>query len=332
MNPTEPGGGTGVLERRDGESAAAGPGRVPAPNPARGPGPGAAPDPTLGPVLGPASPWLAPAKLNLCLHIVGRRPDGYHLLQTAIQFIDLCDELRFYRRERGRIERVAGPAEVPAEEDLVLRAARLLASRHEVPSGVAIALNKRIPMQAGLGGGSSDAATVLLALNRLWGLGLSREQLADLGLSLGADVPVFVHGQAAWAEGIGERLTPVNFPAGVYLVLEPGVRVSTASIFQDSELTRNSPVTTIRAFLSGAGRNDCAATVRRRYPEVAEALDFIGKFGNARLTGTGACVFAAMPDERAARAVLAQSPARWRGHVVHGLNRSPALDHPALGR
>lgn len=285
-----------------------------------------------GAALGPDVPWLAPAKLNLCLHIVGRRANGYHLLQSAIQFIDLCDQLRFYRRARGRIERVAGPVEVPAEDDMAVRAARLLASRYQVPSGVAIALDKRIPMQAGLGGGSSDAATVLLALNRLWGLGLSREALADLGLNLGADVPVFVHGQAAWVEGIGERLTSVDFPAEVYLLVEPGVRVSTASVFQDSELTRNSPVTTIRAFLAGAGRNDCVATVRKRYPEVADALDFIGKFGNARLTGTGACVFAAMPDEGAARAALAQLPARWRGHVVHGLNRSPALDHPALDR
>ncbi|AMN46005.1 4-diphosphocytidyl-2-C-methyl-D-erythritol kinase [Steroidobacter denitrificans] len=285
-----------------------------------------------GAALGPDSPWLAPAKLNLCLHILGRRADGYHLLQSAIQFIDLCDRLRFYRRERGRIERIDGPAEVPAEEDMVIRAARLLASRHEVPSGVAIALDKRIPMQAGLGGGSSDAATALLALNRLWGLGLGLEVLAELGLSLGADVPVFVHGRAAWVEGIGERLTPVDFPTGVYLLLEPGVRVSTASVFQDAELTRNSPVTTIRDFLSGAGRNDCLATVCRRYPEIAEALDFIDKFGNARLTGTGACVFAAMPDERAARGALAQLPPRWRGHVVHGLNRSPAWDHPALDR
>jgi len=283
-----------------------------------------------GAFLGPATPWKAPAKLNLCLHIVGRRADGYHLLQTAIQFIDLCDELTFHWREPGTIERVAGPADVPPEQDLVMRAARLLASRRKVPSGVAIALHKHIPMQAGLGGGSSDAATVLVALNRLWGLGLSLEQLAEVGLSLGADVPVFVRGRAAWVEGIGESLTPVDYPDRVYLVLEPGVQVSTASIFQDPELTRNSPITTIRDFLAGTGRNDCVASVRRRYPQVAEALDWLDEFGEARLTGTGACVFAAMADERAARAALAQLPARWTGHVVHGLNRSPMFDHPAL--
>lgn len=282
--------------------------------------------------LGPAVPWLAPAKLNLCLHVIGRRPDGYHLLQSAIQFIDLCDRLRFYRREPGKIERLAGPSEIPPEQDMTVRAARLLAAACEVPYGVAIALEKHIPLQAGLGGGSSDAATVLLALNRLWGLGLRLEQLAQLGLRLGADVPVFVQGQAAWVEGIGECLTPLSLPATVYLLLEPGVRVSTAAIFQDPELTRNSPVTTIRAFLAGASRNDCVATVRRRHPEIGEALDFLDEFGDARLTGTGACVFAAMPDERAARAVQARSPPRWRAHVVHGLNRSPALDHPALER
>ncbi len=280
----------------------------------------------------PAGPWLAPAKLNLCLHIVGRRADGYHLLQSAIQFIDLCDELRFHRRAAGTIERIAGPTGIPADEDLVVRAARLLAARFQAPCGVGIELLKRIPLQAGLGGGSSDAATVLVALNQLWQLGLSVPRLVELGLTLGADVPVFVRGHAAWVEGIGERLTPVDFPESVYLLVKPQARVSTASVFQDPELTRNSPLTTIRAFLAGAGRNDCVPSVRRGYPEVAEALDWLEDFGDARLTGTGACVFAAMPDACAARAALARLPARWTGYVVRGLNRSPMFDHPALVR
>jgi len=279
-----------------------------------------------GEPLGTPVAWPAPAKLNLYLHIVGRRADGYHLLQTAMQFIDLCDELRFFRRPRGVIERIDGPAEIPAESDLVVRAARLLAAQAEVDSGVAIAVTKRIPIQGGLGGGSSNAATVLVALNRLWGMGLSVDELAGLGLQLGADVPLFVRGQAAWAEGVGERLTPIELPERLYLVLKPQVAVSTAEVFQAAELTRNSPVTTIRAFLAGGGRNDCTSCVRGRFPEIAEALDWLEEFGQARLTGTGSCVFAAMPDAAAAEEVLARLPARWRGYAVKGLNRSP-LQH-----
>jgi 4-diphosphocytidyl-2-C-methyl-D-erythritol kinase len=279
----------------------------------------------FGDPLGAPVAWPAPAKLNLCLHIVGRRADGYHLLQTAIQFIDLFDELRFYRRTVGTIERVAGPADIPVETDLVVRAARLLSTHREPPCGVAIELLKRIPVQAGLGGGSSDAATVLVALNHLWRLGLSVDELVQLGLRLGADVPVFVRGHAAWVEGIGEQLTPTDFPESVYFVLKPQAAVSTAEVFQAPELTRNSPVTTIRAFLAGGGRNDCVASLRRHYPEIAEALDWLQEFGEARLTGTGACVFAAMPDARAAAVITAQLPARWTGFVVRGLNRSPLL-------
>lgn len=279
--------------------------------------------------LGSPEPWPAPAKLNLCLHIVGRRDDGYHLLQSALQFVDLHDELRFFRRRDARIERVAGPQSIPPEQDLVVRAARLLATHAQVGQGVGIALAKRVPMQAGLGGGSSDAATVLVALNRLWNLDLSVDALAELGLKLGADVPVFVRGRASWVEGVGECLTQQDFQEAVYLVVKPQANVSTVEVFQAPELTRNSPVMTIRAFLAGGGRNDCTSTVRRRYPEVAEALDWLGNFGSARLTGTGACVFASMPDEHTARAVLAQLPARWTGFVVRGLNRSPLLDRLA---
>lgn len=282
-------------------------------------------DSTAGRSWAPAV-WLAPAKLNLCLHIVGRRADGYHLLQTAFQFIDLCDELRFYPRPVGVIERLAGPAGVSPEQDLVMRAAHLLSASAtpQVP-GVAIHLTKRIPMGGGLGGGSSDAATVLVALNQLWGCGLSVDHLATLGLRLGADVPVFVRGQAAWAEGVGEQLTPVDFPESWYVVVHPGVFVGTAEIFQAPELTRNTPLTTIRAFLAGGGRNDCLATVRSRYPAVAQALDWLAEFGDAKLTGTGACVFVALPERAMAERIVARLPESWQGFVVRGCNQSPLM-------
>ena len=283
----------------------------------------------FGELLGGELTWPAPAKLNLCLYIVGRRDDGYHLLQSAMQFIDLADELRFYRRAPGVIERVAGPADIPSDQDLAVRAARLLAAEIGGDRSVGIELNKRIPVQAGLGGGSSDAATVLVALNHLWGANLSVDALASLGLRLGADVPLFVRGLASWAEGVGERLTPAAFPEAVYLVVKPAVAVSTAAIFQAPELTRNSPVTTIRAFLAEGGRNDCTPTVRSRYPDVAEALDWLGKVSDPKLTGTGACVFAAMPDEAAAAELQRALPAQWSGFVVRGLNRSPLLDRLA---
>jgi 4-diphosphocytidyl-2-C-methyl-D-erythritol kinase len=280
----------------------------------------------FGAMLGEPFAWPAPAKLNLCLHIVGRRPDGYHLLQTAIQFIDLCDEVAFYERPDGIIERVTGPVDVPEESDLAIRAARLLAAEAGVNAGVGIELRKSIPMGAGLGGGSSDAATVLVALNRLWGIDFEIERLAQLGVKLGADVPVFVRGHAAWVEGIGERIEPVEYPEPLYLVVKPRASVGTREIFQAPELTRNSPITTIRAFLAGGGRNDCTSTVRGRYPEIAQALDWLREFGEARLTGTGACVFAVMPDMASAAAAKARLPAHWTGFVVRGLNRSPLLD------
>jgi 4-diphosphocytidyl-2-C-methyl-D-erythritol kinase len=289
--------------------------------------------------LGRPEPWPAPAKLNLFLHVVGRRADGYHLLQTAFQFVDLCDELRFFRRPAGIVSRLGEVPGVPAEQDLVVRAARLLAARHRGADGVAIGVSKKIPIQAGLGGGSSDAATVLVALNELWGLGLALDELASLGLSLGADVPVFVHGQAAWAEGIGEHLTPLKLPETVFLVVRPDAVVSTAEVFQAPDLTRDTPIIKIRGFLKAGGRNDCEPVVRRCVPAVAEALDWLGQFGSARLTGTGSCIFAEMPDEEAARGVLGRLPGRWTGWVVRGLNRSPLVarrrleqDHTGRGR
>lgn len=279
--------------------------------------------------LGLPEPWPAPAKLNLCLHIVGRRADGYHLLQSAMQLIDLCDELQFYQRPAGVIERVGDNADIPAEEDLVVRAARLLATRYEVFDGVGIEIKKRIPVQGGLGGGSSDAATVLVALNHLWRLDLRIDELAALGLELGADVPIFVRGHSAWVEGVGEQLTPADYPEQLFLVLKPQTGMSTAVVFRDPELTRNSPVTTVGAFLAEGGRNDCAPVVLKCNGEIAEALDWLGDFGEAKLTGTGACVFAVQPDEATARSVLARVPARWTGFLVRGLNRSPLLDRLA---
>ena len=282
------------------------------------------------PALGHPYPWPAPGKLNLFLHIVGRRSDGYHLLQTAFQFIDLCDELRFWQRADGVIERVGEVPGVPAGADLALRAARVLAAQHRVRAGVGIELRKRLPVQGGVGGGSSDAATVLVALNRLWRLDLSVEALSALGLGLGADVPVFVRGQAAWAEGVGEQLTPADFPAPIYVLVQPDVTVTTAELFQATELTRDSPIITMTGFLATGGRNDFEPVVRRRYPAVAEALDWLGRVAPARLTGTGSCVYAAMPDERTAREALARLPVRWRGYVVRGLNRSPLLERVRL--
>jgi 4-diphosphocytidyl-2-C-methyl-D-erythritol kinase len=279
--------------------------------------------------LGHPAPWPAPGKLNLFLHIVGRRDDGYHLLQTAFQFLDLCDSIRFYQRPPGVIERLGSLPGVAAEDDLTVRAARRLtqaasaATGVPLMQGVAIEIDKRLPMGGGVGGGSSDAATVLVALNRLWETGFTVQQLAELGLGLGADVPVFVHAQAAWAEGVGERLEPVDFPEPVYLVLRPDVAISTAEVFKAPELTRDSPVITIAGFLQAGGRNDCEPVVRKLYPAVAAALDWLGRFGSARLTGTGSCVFAAMPDAARAEAALAAVPAGWQAWVTRGLNRSP---------
>ncbi|HSQ69430.1 MAG TPA: 4-(cytidine 5'-diphospho)-2-C-methyl-D-erythritol kinase, partial [Steroidobacteraceae bacterium] len=276
--------------------------------------------------LGGSEAWPAPGKLNLFLHVVGRREDGYHLLQTAFQFIDLADQIRFFERPAGTIERLVDLPGVRPEQDLTLRAASALAEHCGKGAGVAIALDKRLPVQGGVGGGSSDAATVLVALNELWGCGLPRSELMELARGLGADVPVFVGGRAAWAEGTGERLTPMDFPEQTYLLLQPDAGVDTAGVFQDPELTRDSPIITISGFLQSGGRNDCEAVVRRRQPIVAQALDWLAEVATARLTGTGSCVFAAMPDEERARAVLRQLPARWRGWVVHGLNRSPLED------
>ena len=270
--------------------------------------------------------WPAPAKLNLFLNITGRRADGYHLLQTLFQFLDRCDTLDFELRDDGRIERPMGPAGVVPEDDLTLKAARLLQGHAGVKWGVSIFLRKTLPLEAGLGGGSSDAATTLVALNRLWGTGLPEADLMALGLELGADVPVFVGGKAAWAEGVGEQLTPEEPPESWYLVLQPACRVSTQETFQAPELTRNSAPITISGFRSGWTRNDFEPVVRKRHPEVAEALDWLKAWSpSARLTGTGACVFASFDAQEDAEKVEASLPMGWKGFVARGCNRSPLL-------
>jgi len=272
-----------------------------------------------------SGPWPAPAKLNLLLHIVGRRDDGFHELQTVFQFLTLGDWLYFDVHQPPGVRLAGQPAGVPASADLCVRAAALLLETTDSKAGVMIYNDKHLPVGGGLGGGSSDAATTLVVLNRLWGLGLSPEVLARLGLTLGADVPVFVHGHAAWAEGVGERLTPVTPPEAWYLVLVPPVSVSTAAIFSDPGLTRDTPRTKIPDLLSGAGHNDCEAVVCRRYPEVAAAIDWLDRFAPARLTGTGGCVFAAFETQADAQAVAVQLPADWSGFVTRGINRSPLL-------
>lgn len=270
-----------------------------------------------------SGPWLAPAKLNLFLHIVGRRADGYHLLQTAFQFINLCDTLGFDITRDGRIERTRDIPEVAPETDLTLRAALLLQQATGTSLGARITCEKKIPLGGGLGGGSSDAATTLVALNHLWNTGQSVDQLAQLGVRLGADVPVFVRGHAAWAEGVGELLTPIDPPEPWYVVIHPLCHVSTAEIFKLPELTRNTSPIKIRDFFAGSGRNDCESAVRARYPAVGAALDWLAKFSTARMTGTGACVFAAFPTEARAREIAMLTPPEWRGFVAEGLNRSP---------
>lgn len=276
--------------------------------------------------MDPGCAWPAPAKINLFLHITGRRPDGYHLLQTVFQFLDYCDYLSFKLRDDGAIRRSSPLPGIDPEADLTVRAARLLQRHAGVAQGVEISLDKRIPLGGGLGGGSSDAATTLWALNCLWNLDLSPDTLAALGLQLGADVPVFVRGRAAWAEGVGEILTPLPLEEPWYLVLMPEVQVPTAAVFAAPDLTRDSDALTIDGFLSGDhGVNVCEPVVRARYPRVGEALDWLSRYAPARMSGTGACVFARFAEREAAEAVRAQLPAGWRGFVTKGCNRSPLL-------
>ncbi|MGH8456893.1 MAG: 4-(cytidine 5'-diphospho)-2-C-methyl-D-erythritol kinase [Stenotrophobium sp.] len=272
------------------------------------------------------SPWFAPAKLNLFLHITGRRADGYHELQTVFQLLDHGDRLYFTPRGDGVIRRTAGPAAIAETEDIVIQAATALKTASGCGLGADIRVEKIIPVGGGLGGGSSDAATTLIALNRLWNLGFAPDELASIGLKLGADVPVFVRGHSAWAEGVGEKLRPITLPEVWYLVVTPAVHVSTKEIFSAPELKRDSPRITPEDFLAGAGRNDCEAVTCARYPEVKRALDWLRRLdtgGPARMSGTGASVFASFAGREQAEAAKSRLPQEWRAFVARGLNRSP---------
>jgi 4-diphosphocytidyl-2-C-methyl-D-erythritol kinase len=263
------------------------------------------------------------------LHITGRRDDGYHLLETVFQFIDLADRIEFSANDTGKILRLPGNSPVAAADDILLATASLLQARFEVDKGVSIGIDKRIPVGGGLGGGSSDAAACLLALNRLWGLGLSLDQLAGIGLELGADVPVFVRGRAAWATGIGEVLQDIELEESIYLVIDPKVAVSTAQIFAAQELTRNSDPLTIRAFLRGSGCNVCEPVVRKLYPQVGEVIDWLNQYAAARMSGTGACVFAAVDSLEQAEVVKSRVPQQWDAYITRAMNHNPV--HQQLG-
>ncbi len=276
-----------------------------------------------------ASSWPAPAKLNLFLHVVGRRPDGYHLLQTVFRFLDQGDSLRFEPRQDGRVVLETPLPGVPPETDLTVRAARLLQAHTGCRQGVGIRLTKRLPMGGGLGGGSSDAATVLLALNHLWGLGLGRERLQELGLALGADVPIFVFGRNAFAEGVGERLQPVELPEAWYLVLEPPVAVPTQDIFRAPDLCRDTPPLAASAWQPGQGHNDLEPVACRLFPAVGEHLAWLRQRtgpGRSRMSGSGACVFASCADAADAHRLAAQLPPGWKGWVARGLAAHPLAD------
>ncbi|MBM3061975.1 4-(cytidine 5'-diphospho)-2-C-methyl-D-erythritol kinase [Citrobacter braakii] len=278
--------------------------------------------------------WPSPAKLNLFLYITGQRADGYHTLQTLFQFLDYGDTIGIALRSDGEI-RLLTPVEGVAHEDnLIVRAARLLmkaaseSDRLPKGSGVDISIEKRLPMGGGLGGGSSNAATVLVALNHLWQCGLSVDELAGLGLTLGADVPVFVRGHAAFAEGVGEILTPVEPEEKWYLVAHPGVSIPTPVIFKDPDLPRNTPKRSIKTLLKCEFSNDCEVIARKRFREVDAALSWLLEYAPSRLTGTGACVFAEFDTESRARQALEQAPEWLKGFVAKGVNLSPL--HRAL--
>jgi 4-diphosphocytidyl-2-C-methyl-D-erythritol kinase len=271
-----------------------------------------------------------PAKINLFLNITGRRADGYHELQTVFQLLDYGDSLRLTRRDDGQLHLHPELDGVASEDNLIMRAARQLQALHPHKRlGADLSLIKRLPMGGGIGGGSSDAASTLMGLNRLWELNLNLAQLAEIGLKLGADVPVFVHGKTAWAEGIGEKLSPIQTANSWFVVLKPDCHVSTAKIFCHEQLTRHSSPIKIAAFLEGGNGNSCEPLVRKLYPDVDKALIWLNQFSPAKLTGTGACVFASFQDQATAEAVCAQRPNNIDGFVARGVNTSPL--HKALG-
>ncbi len=270
--------------------------------------------------------WPAPGKLNLFLHITGKRADGYHLLQTVFQFLDYCDHLSFEPRKDGVIQRVNVIPGVRSEDDLTVRAATLLKTHTGCSRGVDIRIEKKLPMGGGLGGGSSDAATTLYALNSLWGLEMEQQELLSLAMCLGADVPVFIFGIAAWAEGVGEVLTSIDLEEPWYVVIAPSCQINTADIFQAPELTRDCQAITIGSFLSGQGINVFESVVRRRFPQVDQAFVWLGQYAKARMSGTGACVYASFDNRAAAIEVFSQRPQGWQGFVAKGLNQSPLLN------
>lgn len=270
--------------------------------------------------------WPAPAKLNLFLHITGRRADGYHDIQTLFQLLDYGDRLRFKPRNDGVISRSGGLSQLTEAQDMAVKAAHLLQDHAGVGLGVDIEIEKALPAGAGLGGGSSDAATVLVALNAIWAVGLEQQQLARLGQRLGADLPVFVHGQTAWAEGMGEKLTPLPQKEAFYLVITPDCHISTAALYNHPELTRHTPPLTIARFSQADAGNNFEPLVRRLYPEVGEALDWLSSFSRAYLTGTGASVFARFASQVEAESVAKQVSDNWQVFIAQGVNRSPLLE------
>lgn len=270
--------------------------------------------------------WPAPAKINLMLRIVGQREDGYHLLQTVFQFVDLCDWLSFDVNCNSKVQLLNATPGVNPDQDLTVRAAKLLQQATGCSAGVAISLQKNIPMGAGLGGGSSDAATTLLALNHLWQLNLSKNTVLQLAVQLGADVPIFVFGYAAWAQGIGEELTKIDPDENSLLIIKPDCAVDTGAIFLDKCLTRDSKSITMGEFFSGNKQNDCLAVVQKLYPDIARALQDLGGFGEARLTGTGSCVFAEFARQDLAHQAYVALKKHWRVYLTKGLNKSPLQD------
>ena len=266
--------------------------------------------------------WPAPGKLNLFLHITGQREDGYHLLQTMFHFFDYGDSLYFDTNNSGKLNRITEIEGVPQEQDLIIRAAKMLQQESGCSKGTDIKITKLLPMGGGIGGGSSDAATTLVALNQLWGINMNLEELAKIGIKLGADVPIFIHGRSAWAEGIGEEISYLDTTEPYYLIIKPDCSVPTAQIFSHPGLTRDSQKLKISAFRRGLG-NDCDEVVRSLYPQVAEALDWLSSFQTAELTGTGACIFAAFDNEEQAKEVASKAPAKWDTIVARGLNNSP---------
>ncbi|MGZ8191382.1 MAG: 4-(cytidine 5'-diphospho)-2-C-methyl-D-erythritol kinase [Methylococcaceae bacterium] len=267
--------------------------------------------------------WPAPAKLNLMLRIIGQRSDGYHLLQTVFQFIDLCDWIKFHPVDDGRVSLQKTIPGVAETDDLTIRAANLLKIETGCKLGVCIEVEKNLPMGGGLGGGSSDAATTLVVMNKLWNLQLSSEKLMELGLKLGADVPIFIYGYSSWAEGVGEKLKKIIIPEHWVVIIHPDCHVDTREIFLAKELTRNSKSITIADFIAGQHQNDCLDVVCHRYPSVKNAFDDLAQFSKPKLTGTGACVFAEFASQEAALRAYLSLKSKWQVYIASGKNESP---------